>query len=858
MFREELKKIFSNKILILTVVAVSIIPILYAATFLKSIWDPYGQMSNLPVAVVNQDKAVEYNGKQLAVGDEVIGKLKKDHSLDWNFVSAKKAKEGLKDQKYYMIVTLPENFSKDAASVTKKDPKKMDIKFETNGSLNYLGQVVSETAVKELKAQIGESVTFAYAQAVIDSIKEVGNGLTTAADGSGQIKEGAGQLQDGLGELNAKVPELANGVNQLADGSSQLTSGLGQYVAGVSQLADGSKTLNQGIVDFTTGVNQLSAALSGKAEIISEKVKSVQQLRDAINKIATGANQLNNELANQKTLSKEDKENLSQLKTYAESVQKYLNTVNNKLGTIDTKKLTGLVDNFAKIQKQMLGIKDNLANVQAELKDANAKDITNTVSSLVKAGIVAPEKANEVSQILIQNSKTSAVNTLVANKFNELGQALMNIQKSVPEISAENIQNSLAGFNELQSATKQLTGVSGKATAGINELVDSTLKLNDTTNEQLKPAVKQISGALGLVDNELQTSLNDKTLNAAKSQLAMMFAGVNELNNNTDKLRDGSKQLTAGAQELNANSPQLLAGSKALGAGLQQLNANIPALASGVVQLFTGSKTLNEALGVLHDALIKGAEKVEKQPLSNKTAHMMSDPVKTSHKNYSYVPNYGHALAPYFMSVSLFVGAMLFNFIYPIRKIAKKEGTWIQWFTSKVLLATGVAIAMALIMGAVMMMIGLHVDHPLQFFSMLTVFSLTNMFLIMFFAMAFDNPGRFIAMLLLVVQLGGSGGTFPMQVTPEFYNLIHPILPMTYSILGMRQAISSGIGLETFFDCLVILIALLIVALVLLAITMKYLHSHNLVGKSRLNDNQELLDDDYDNVKPSDEHYSIW
>lgn len=71
-------------------------------------------------------------------------------------------------------------------------------------------------------------------------------------------------------------------------------------------------------------------------------------------------------------------------------------------------------------------------------------------------------------------------------------------------------------------------------------------------------------------------------------------------------------------------------------------------------------------------------------------------------------------------------------------------------------------------------------------------------YIVMFLSVAFDNPGRFVAMILLMLQLGGSGGTFPMEVTNHFYNVIHPFLPLTYSILSFRQAITSGLGDGTF------------------------------------------------------------
>jgi len=113
------------------------------------------------------------------------------------------------------------------------------------------------------------------------------------------------------------------------------------------------------------------------------------------------------------------------------------------------------------------------------------------------------------------------------------------------------------------------------------------------------------------------------------------------------------------------------------------------------------------------------------------------------------------------------------------------------------------------------------------------------MFIIMFLSMLLDNPGRFIAMVLLMLQLGGSGGTFPMEVTNHFYNVVHPFLPMTYSILGFREAITSGMAGEV-GQAIWVLTLFTILALALLWPTMVWLQKKHLMGKSQLDDNQKL------------------
>ena len=120
-----------NKFLIVVLIAVAFIPALYNIIFLSSMWDPYGKVDNLPVAIVNHDKPVEYEGKTLKVGDELVDNLKEDKSMDFHFVSENDANDGIKDGKYYMVVTIPENFSKNASTLISDNPKKVTIDYQT-------------------------------------------------------------------------------------------------------------------------------------------------------------------------------------------------------------------------------------------------------------------------------------------------------------------------------------------------------------------------------------------------------------------------------------------------------------------------------------------------------------------------------------------------------------------------------------------------------------------------------------------------------------------------------------------------------------------------------------------------------
>ena len=129
--KEEWKQIMSSTWIKIVLAAIVVIPMLYAGIFLGSMWDPYGNADKIPVAVVNEDHTVSYNGSKLHIGDDLVSNLKKAKEMDFQFVDTKQAEQGLKHGSYYMIITIPTNFSANATTLLEEQPKKMELKYTT-------------------------------------------------------------------------------------------------------------------------------------------------------------------------------------------------------------------------------------------------------------------------------------------------------------------------------------------------------------------------------------------------------------------------------------------------------------------------------------------------------------------------------------------------------------------------------------------------------------------------------------------------------------------------------------------------------------------------------------------------------
>ena len=664
MLQAEWKHLFNNKILLISMAVISFIPILYSGFFLGSIWDPYGQTKNLPVAFVNEDKGASLNGKSLNVGESVEKKLKDNHDLGWEFVNKQQADEGVNSGHFYAVVTIPSDFSQKAASITESEPQQAVINFTTTPAKNYIGSLVSNQAAAKVKSSVSEQITQAYAKGILDNLDKLGIGLDTAANG-------ASTLHDGLGRLQSGTQTYVGGVKQLAVNQQSLTGGL-------AQLSDGSRKLQ-------AGLGQLSNNLPTESQL--------SQLSDGMKQLQSGINQLNA-----------------------------------------------------------------------------------SVSNPSPALVAQQNKVETTAQTLVQTMNDSKSDLLTAGgTLHTLG-----------------AQAAASGSNSTTISLPQISNISRAFTKTQTIIAQTTTLLNDlqTLTQQLSAQQMQLQAGVSALNN----GVNQLTPNAITA-----FNGYNSVRFANNQLLAGSASLTNGLNEAKS-------GSQKLANGASLLESRSGALIDGTSQLANGADTLANKLA---DA----SNRIKIQPTGATTQQQIANPVKSEMTEKGNVPNYGYALSPYVLSLSLFVGALVLNVIYPIRKTFSEQESAIRWWLSKASVAGVAAFMQATILMLVMVFfLGLTPEHPAHFIGAIYLTSFAYMSIVSLLVIVLDNPGRFLAMVLLVLQLGSSEGTFPIQTANGFFQAINPLVPMTYSIRALRQAISGGLDNAFYGGSMWVLVGFLLVA----------------------------------------------
>lgn len=801
MMKEEFKKLFQNKILLISVIAITFIPILYSSIFDKSVWDPYGNAKNLPVAVVNLDASTKVMGQKVDIGSQVVDNLKKNHDLDWHFVDEKEAEKGMKDLKYYMVVTITEDFSKNAASIIDHKPKQMEIIYTTNESLNYIANEISQVAATSLEDQVRDQVVTAY---------------TTA------VTEGAEKLVAGL-------KQAQSGTNQLADGTKQLDSGLGQYTQGVSQAGDGSKQLAEGLTKLNGNVPALQSGVSKLDAGSKELSFSINQVNNSLNPIRNNVSTINGALESLAVGTKSLETGLIEFEN--ELNPQVAADMRASLGQIEAKveNLLANKDQLYHFSDQASGVANQADSVSQKFNNASVNitrvesDMNDYVAGLL-GSVEMPEDQKASIAAAVASHTEALLDSQLATAKSEIDQTLSALSQDMATLSSLS--------HEVANASRDVSNVAGAVAASADEINNSVNAISDGVRQldSMMSKVPHSANATSL-SNDLAYLSNDFSL--MSRDLPVALNGMNQLASGGNQLSSGLDQLASQVPTLASGVDQLSSGSNQLESGLDELNSKSPELMSGIGALEDGAVELASAV-------TEGVNKSSTVKITKKNIDQFANPTKLTNKEYSKVENYGVALAPYIMSLALFVGTMLFNFVYPIRKVSLLDQASDSWWFSKVTLGFTVSSAMAFIQASIMLLIGLKVDDIPLFYLTAFVTAWCYMAIVMFLAMTFDNPGRFVAMVLLVLQLGGAGGTFPVQIQSSFFKVIHPYLPMSYSVYAFREAISGGIGSTLYNHSINILLFLFILFVVLLRLSMSTLQNKHLEGVSRLNDNQKL------------------
>jgi len=381
-----------------------------------------------------------------------------------------------------------------------------------------------------------------------------------------------------------------------------------------------------------------------------------------------------------------------------------------------------------------------------------------------------------------QAALQSQIQQAIAPYFSDLNEGLTKVSSGQQQLQT--------GIGELAKGANSLNDGAQQLASGQNAFVKNATIFNEKLQQAASGANSLESGATAVASGLGQLSGGSGQLVTGTKQLA---EGSSALAEGTGKLAEGSNELTNGTQSLANGSSVLVKGTSQLLNGAGQLQSGSKQLNNGAGSLVSGTGQLNAGADKLSNKLGKAADQAGAINPTDATYNMMSSPVRLNHDAVTKVPNYGTGLAPYFLSLGLFVGGLLLTIIYNVKAPAIMPKNGVTWFLGKFGVMALIGILQSLLADFILLdLLKLHVQSVPLFIIATIVTSLTYMAIIQFLVAAFANPGRYIAVIILILQLTTSAGTFPLELIPKPLQAVHDLMPMTYSLQMFKAVISSG------------------------------------------------------------------
>ncbi|WP_195640411.1 YhgE/Pip domain-containing protein [Enterococcus durans] len=856
------KRIFKNPIATILIIAIMIIPSLYAWFNIKALWDPYGNTGELPIAVYSADKPAEFQGKEIAIGKEVIKSLHDNKQLGWQFVDSKKELEdGVCSGEYYAGIYLPEDFSEDLLSFTSGDINKPKIEYTVNEKINAIAPKITDKGATAIQTQISDEFIKTASSTLLKVFNEIGYDIDSnlvsinkvksmilstdenldTIDGYTQqvldlqkqlpdIKEKLNKANefidylpkvDEMGqkvvELNGKMPQLQEQAKIILDLQQKIPEiqNAGKQLAEIDgDFSSIQETMNQGINEAKQGLTIIQ-----QVQDILPDVKNLEgQANNLASQTKTGANQLKDALPGITTSVKTTLDSIGQVATTTSSLASTINQAisDNQLTDDEKQKIGEVLTNFANSIPEQQNAIDQLVSFLTKLQEnAGNTKLQNIIDALNNAKPVLSilqERVTALNQA-IQSGNIENVKTLLG----QVQDAAKNVNSLVSAIDPAQASSTVESIlNQVISTIETAQGALSKADQIDFDSLLSSTKATVTNAVAILEKYQKEMPAIGQEIHDANTMLN--------GNMAMIVDGINKgadlYNNDLPVL---ANKLNLAADFIQNDWPTL---KNEITGTMSTVNEKMPQVETAVnaaADLITNDwPSIKVGIQKAADAIRKGEQEVDLGEVikllkldATKESDFFTSPVELKTNALYPIANNGSASTPFYTALCLWVGAVLLSSVattdYYLGKKDRNNFTKREQFVARMLTFLTMAVAQSLIvtLGNIFLL-GVDVQNPVYSVLFAVLIGLAFMMIVYVLAALFDNVGKGLAIIILVLSISGGGGNYPIQVSGKFFQMINPFLPFTHAVNLLRES-AGGIYWPNAIPAIWIMIALFVV-----------------------------------------------
>ncbi|HAP3558467.1 TPA: YhgE/Pip domain-containing protein [Enterococcus faecalis] len=821
------KRIFKNPVATFLIVALMIIPSLYAWFNIKALWDPYSNTGELPIAVYSDDQTATFQDKSVNIGDEVLKNLKKNKQLGWRFVDSKKELDkGVQSGKYFAGIYLPKDFSKDLLSFTSGDINKPKIEYSINEKINAIAPKITSKGASSIQSQISEEFIKTASSTLIKTFNDIGYDIDKNMVSIQKVKSMILDTDDNIGtidtyakqvtDLHGKMPELKEKLAKANDAMKYLpeVDALGEKIVelngkmpSIKEQASVILTLQEKIPEIQNAGRQIAMIDEDFASVeqtMSEGIQEAKQGLEIIQQVQTALPDIRKLGDQANDLGNVTLDGANQLEKALPGITQSVGTILKAIGTISAGVNTALEDlkNHRLPVEEREAIKQQLSeslgkqheNIQqliqlfTQIQEATGNtDLQDTINRLNTIDGIVVRLKTDVDNI--------DVNAVTDKRLEEIQNEAQQVEATVNSINPNAIENTVKTILDkliatIQNAQGQLNKAQQIDFEGLlsstSQTVTNAISLLEKYQAEM-PAIKQeIHDANTMLNGNMETIVNgiNRGADLYKNDLPVIQDKVSKaaafMQNDYPGIR---KDLTNTLKTVNEKMPDVEA---ALDKANELIINDWPNIKTGL------HKAAN--------AIRKGEKEVDLGEIlkllkldANKESDFFTQPVEVKEHAVYPIANNGSASTPFYTALCLWVGAVLFSSVATTdvylegkdkKRFSKREQFSARMFTFIVM---GIGQALIVTLGNYFAL-GVDVRNPAYSVWFAVLIAITFMIMVYVLVALFGNVGKGIAIIILVLSISGGGGNYPIQVSGKFFQMINPFLPFTHAVNLLRES----------------------------------------------------------------------
>lgn len=781
-FKNDFRALTRHFLAFLIILAILFLPALYAWFNIYAFWDPYGKTKDVNIAVVCNDRDyMDEDGKIINIGNQLVEQLKADKKIGYVFLDdADKAVDDLYAGRYYAAVIIEPDFTYNMYNFLNEDMFSPTINFYQNEKTNPIAVKVVEAAGDNVKQLVNK----AYIQAVVETLFDKFNTFSEGVQGDNTVS----MLKNTLAKIDRNLAQYDDTIDQFVAANNSLVGTLNNSNSTIDYTIHllGSERIN-----ISKQISYLESTKNDLALINEEVNTLLTNLQDSVQKAIYKLDRLYNGGEDPDTV----KETLKELERQYQELIDYL-THSGISGSEAEDALSAL----NKVKDKITQLREQLGmNTQV---DANAADqLKADYNEITVPTVYTAVTGYDYDDLKQAQTTEQSMDTMMTFMADDAKQRIANIQKNVK--IAKTTDDADAREQAL-TAARDDTAVVTQELSALGTAMDAVEDAAGTTDKKASKAAAQAADntkdAGDIFDDILKGNrdidlieylqvISDLLGNARVALTEIVYPSIDTLLTNLQDSLGDLSSILLDLSDVMGKVPPIV----------NELGNTFGAVNNALVQvkeLIGNYRTrIADALGVLNGdtddtRLQQVLDFMNVDPQS--IAEFFASPVTIRSESVYPVESYGAAMAPFYTMLAIWVGCIILNAILkvdtPIELIGATTGQ--KFFGRYLIFALLSLIQTMVIMTGDLVIFGMDCAHPGLFILSGVVTSLTCSMVAYSMAIAFGNIGKALFVVFLIIQIAGSGGSYPIELLPDFFQQVYLFFPFPYAINAMREAIA--------------------------------------------------------------------